>query len=274
MSDRASGGPIARRRLATLLPLAALALACAGAPRPLPAPEAGERPWLLPASAYGTQRLFRCSYRGPGGDGGFRATLRLASPDRFDLPLVDPLGRQLASLRVDGESALLVDHRRGTHCGRLDAVSLPGIGPLPLRPREMPAVLMGALPAAPADPAAEPGESLELDDASGRHWRARIEEGLVAEWSVRQDRGMPWTWRRRAGRGATLSAPGGPQMQGEEVQGEEVQGQQVQRQQVQRQEVQWQEVVVEPLRSALPPVAPPAGSEESCVLDDAGRAEP
>ena len=259
MSDPASVGSAARRRLASLLPLAALALACAGAPRALPAPEAGERPWLLPADAYGTQRLFRCSYRGPGGDGGFRATLRLASPDRFDLLLVDPLGRQLASLRVDGETALLVDHRRGTHCGRLDGVTLPGIGPLPLRPREMPAVLMGALPAAPADPAAEAGDSLELEDATGRLWQARIEEGLVAEWSVRQDRGRPWTWRRRAGRGATLSAPGGLEGQWKEVQW---------------QEVQWQEVVVEPLRSALPPVVPPVGSDESCVLDDAGRAEP
>lgn len=249
MSDRASGGPAARRRLASLLPLAALVVACAGAPRPLPAPEAGERPWLLPASAYGTQRLFRCSYRGPGGDGGFRATLRLASPDRFDLLLVDPLGRQLASLRVDGERALLIDHRRGTHCGRLDAVTLPGIGPLPLRPREMPAVLMGALPAAPADPAAEAAKALELEDATGRSWQVRIEGGLVAEWSVREAGGRPWSWRRRDGRAATLSAPGGP-------------------------EVQWQEVVVEPLRSALPPVAPPAGSEESCLLDDAARGEP
>jgi len=253
VSDRACGGPAARRRLASLIPLAALALACAGAPRTLPPTEAGERPWLLPASAYGTQRLFRCSYRGPGGDGGFRATLRLASPDRFDLLLVDPLGRQLASLRVDGERALLIDHRRGTHCGRLDAVTLPGIGPLPLGPREMPAVLMGALPATPADPAAEAEGALELEDATGRHWQARIEEGLVAEWSVRQDRGRPWSWRRRAGRAATLSAPGGPRGQS--------------------QEVEWQEVVVEPLRSALPPVAPPAGSEESCVLDDAGRPE-
>lgn len=261
MSQRGAGGPAARRRVVTLVSLAAVALACAGSPRPLPAPEAGERPWLLPATAYGTQRLFRCSYRGPGGDGGFRATLRLAAPDRFDLLLVDPFGRQLASLRVGGETALLVDHRRGTHCGRLEAVSLPGIGPLPLRPQEMPAVLMGALPAAPADPVAGAGDALEIQDATGRHWQARIEDGLVAEWSVRRDDGRPWTWRRRGGRAATLSAASvadGPGPQSQEIQW---------------QEVQWQEVVVEPLRSPLPPVAPPVGSEEVCVLDDPARAE-
>ena len=246
MSARAAGGWGSGRRLVLLLPAAALAAACAGAPRPLPPLEAGERPWLLPASAFGTQRLFRGSYRGAGGDGAFRATLRLAAADRFDLLLSDPLGRQLASLRVEGGAALLVDHRRRTHCARPEAATLPGVGVLPLRPGELAAVLLGALPAVPDDPAGEIGELLELVDEDGRRWRARIEDGMAVEWSVSEGGGEPWSWRRRGGREATLSTPGGA-------------------------EVKWQEVVVEPLRSPLPPAAPPPGSVERCDL--AGEAE-
>jgi hypothetical protein len=233
---------------ALLLALAAVVAGCAGAPRPLPPAEIGERPWLLPASAYGTQRLFRGAYRGPGGDGGFRATLRLAAPDRFDLLLVDPLGRQLAALRVEGSDALLVDRRRGTHCARPGAAELPGVGPLPLRPAELPAVLLGVLPVAPSGevPGTE-GEPLAFAGADGRQWWARIEGGVASEWTVRQGLGAVWSWRRRGGRAARLAAPGGP-------------------------ELEWEEVVVEPLRSALPPLAPPPGSEERCAPLDEGAA--
>ena len=246
MSAPGAGMDAVRRRLVRVAALAAVAAACSGAPQQLPPPEAGERPWLLPASAYGTQRLFRCSYQGPGGDGGFRATLRLAAPDRFDLLLVDPLGRQLASLRVAGESALLVDHRRGTHCARLESAVLPGVGELPLLPQELPAVLLGALPVAPAeadDAAGSVGTPIELTDATGRDWRATIDDGLVVEWEVRQAGGPPWSWRRRGGRAATLSMAGGPR-------------------------IEWQEVVIEALRSPLPPVAPLPGSQESCRITE------
>lgn len=241
MSARRRGRAAAGTRPALVLALAALAAGCAGAPRSLPPAEIGERPWLLPASAYGTQRLFRGSYRGPGGDGSFRATLRLAAPSRFDLLLVDPLGRQLAALRVDGDGALVVDRRRGTHCARPEAAELPGAGPLPLRPAELPAVLLGALPVAPEGEIEGAADGpLEVAGADGRSWWARIEAGRPVEWSVRQDAGATWSWRRRGGRGARLEAPGGPALE-------------------------WEEVVVEPLRSELPPLVPPPGSEERCA---------
>jgi hypothetical protein len=216
---------------------------CAAAPRPSPPLEAGERPWLLPASAWGTQRLFRCSYRGPGGDGGFKATLRLATPERFELLLVDTFGRQLATLQVDGQGALLVDPRRGTHCSDPASLRLPGVGALPLLPGELPAVLLGALPAAPPSGlpvAAAFGRDLEFTDVRGRRWWARLEAGRVEQWRVVEGGSPAWSWVRGRGVAATLTGAAGA-------------------------ELRWQQVVAEPLRTAPAAASPPAGSVESCA---------
>jgi hypothetical protein len=226
-----------------LAALSALGAGCAAAPRPSPPLEAGEQPWLLPPSAWGTQRLFRCSYRGPDGEGGFKATLRLATPARFEVLIVDTFGRQLAVLHVDGEGALLVDLRRRTHCSNLESLRLPGIGALPLLPSELPAVLLGALPAAP--PSALPGaaafdQDLEFTDARGRRWWARLEGDRVEQWRVREEGEPSWSWARGRGVSATLSGAAGA-------------------------ELRWQQVVAEPLRTAPAAASPPAGSVESCA---------
>src|SRR5690349_23154179 len=84
--------------------LAFLLTGCAGGPAPRPLPAPSTSPWQIPQAAYGSQRLYRVSYSGPEGEGSFKVTLRLASPARYQIQAVDPVGRSLWSLDVANDA--------------------------------------------------------------------------------------------------------------------------------------------------------------------------
>jgi hypothetical protein len=220
-----------------------LLAACApGAARPhtgavAASPAFAGAPWEIPPSALGTQRLYRAAYAGPEGDGSFRATLRLLTAERFDLRVVDRLGRALWTLRVEGADGWWLDHRRDVACRDLALLELPGLGDGPVDARGLPPLLLGRLPAAgEAAPAAVAGE-LELRDAQGRRWSVALAEGQPDRWALWDAEGPVWWWSRD-GRGGVLSGREGRQLR-------------------------WQEAVVEPL-GGLPAAAPPPGVREDC----------
>jgi hypothetical protein len=156
----------------------------------------GPPPWEVPASAYGSQTLYRVGVAGAEGEGSLRLTLRLAAPDRYQVQAVDPLGRALWGLDVEGDHGLWLDHRARVYCrlaGALDLAFLP-LGPLSLS--ALPPLLLGRLPVAPADaasvtrrPSAAGSGLAEVayDDAAGRHWSAVVREGQPLSWGLWQD---------------------------------------------------------------------------------------
>jgi len=202
-----------------MLPLAALAVimaimaSCATVPKapspasaaaaPPPAPPASS-PWQVPAAAYGSQILYRVGVAGAEGEGSLKLTLRLASPERYQAQAVDPLGRAVWGLDVEGDRGLWLDHRGRRYCrlsGALDLAFLP-LGPLSLS--ALPPLLLGRLPVPPADPAAvvrrgatpaggtgdtvsgSTGDTVAYRDAAGRGWSAVLRGGQVVSWGLWQ----------------------------------------------------------------------------------------
>lgn len=219
----------------------ALAIACGpGLRSPRAAGDAAgsSAVWELPATAFGTQRLYRASYGGPEGDGSFRATLRLAAADRFELAVADRLGRPVYTLRVDGADGWWVDHRREAICRDLALLALPGLDNGPVEARALPPLLLGIVPAVGAAQVAERADGLELRDGSGRRWDVTLEGRTAASWTLWDAEGPLWWWRRD-GRGGMLSGREGRQLR-------------------------WQEAVVEPLAS-LASGTPPQGLREDCA---------
>jgi hypothetical protein len=151
--------------------------------------------WQVPADAYGSQILYRVTVSGAEGEGSLKLTLRLASPDRYQVQAVDPLGRALWGLDVEGDRGLWLDHRARRYCrltGSLDLAFLP-LGPLSLA--ALPPLLLGRLPVAPADAAgvtrqpatgrgAEGLMELGYADAAGRRWSALAREGRPVSWGL------------------------------------------------------------------------------------------
>ena len=156
------------------------------------------RPWQIPRPAWGSQRLYRATYSGPEGEGALRVTLRLAAPGRYQIQAVDPVGRALWSLDVADGEGLTIDHRRRSYCtftGRFAASATP-LGPFPLL--SLPALLLGRVPAEPAQPDQVPtAGDLSFRDAAGRQWAAQIDAaGAVVSWTL--SRGdVPSVWWRR-----------------------------------------------------------------------------
>ena len=174
----------------------------AGAPREAAAttPTAAISPWQVPAAAYGSQILYRVGVAGAEGEGSLKLTLRLASPERYQAQAVDPLGRAVWGLDVEGDRGLWLDHRGRRYCrlsGALDLAFLP-LGPLSLS--ALPPLLLGRLPVPPADPAgvsrgAAPagagagsgaGDTVAYRDAAGRGWSAVLRGGQVVSWGLWQ----------------------------------------------------------------------------------------
>jgi hypothetical protein len=189
-----------------LLLSAFLAAGCLGgrpAPRSLATPSLA--PWQIPQGAYGSQRLYRVSYSGPEGEGSFRVTLRLASPARYQIQAVDPVGRALWSLDVTNDEGLWLNHRSRDYCsfeGRFDVSGVP-LGPFPLL--ALPALLIGRVPAEPASPPPQRAGSVTFNDASGRRWAAVAgEDGQVRSWSMSEE-GPPTVWWMRRDDWAILS---------------------------------------------------------------------
>ncbi len=179
-----------------------LTLSCAGStPAPKPLPAASLTPWQIPQGAYGSQRLYRVIYSGPEGEGSFRVTLRLATPARYQLQAVDPVGRSLWSLDVSNDSGLWLNHRAKTYClfeGRFDVAGVP-LGPFPLL--SLPSLLLGRVPANPAEgsPTAEPrGREFDFRDSTNRRWYGNLgEEGAVLNWTLAEDSTPKVWWIRR-----------------------------------------------------------------------------
>ena len=211
--------PAPIRRLAAVLPLVAAAVGCGTVPRaPVLPPQAGApreaapapataaiSPWQVPAAAYGSQILYRVGVAGAEGEGSLKLTLRLASPERYQAQAVDPLGRAVWGLDVEGDRGLWLDHRGHRYCrlsGALDLAFLP-LGPLSLS--ALPPLLLGRLPVPPADPAtvsrgtvppaggsggsggSAGGDTVAYRDAAGRGWSAALRGGQVVSWGLWQD---------------------------------------------------------------------------------------
>lgn len=181
--------------------------ATARAPRAVSGASAGLPPWQLPTEAFGSQRLYRVGYDGPEGEGTFRVTLRLASPVRYQIQAVDPVGRSLWGLDVTAERGLWLDHRNKVSCvfeGNFDVSGVP-LGPFPLL--SLPALLLGRVPAEPSEEA-EPernGGEVEFRDDLGRRWAADVEEdGAVLSWTLWEEQ-QPSVWFRRRDSWAYLS---------------------------------------------------------------------
>ncbi len=201
-------------------------------------------PWGLAGDDLGTQRLFRLRYDGPEGEGSFRLTLRLVAADRYRASAVDAVGRLVWSLSVEGEEGLWLDHRQERFCrfrGRFapEALALSPFG-LP----SLPALLLGRIPVAPADPLgpAEMGKQERLDylDTEGRRWTAQLlPSGDLASWTLWQE-GEPVAWWSRQGEEALLS------------------------ERRRAAQLRWREVLREAISGELPPLAVPGTFREGC----------
>lgn len=194
--------------------------------------------WQIPPDALGTQRLYRVSYSGPEGEGSFRVTLRLVSPERYEIQAVDPLGRALWSLDVLEGQGLWLDHRGRAYCsfaGRFEMRGFP-LGPFPLL--ALPSLLLGRVPAEPAGPVQEKdGETVFLD-AAGRRWAASAEGGLVGSWNLAEKDAPTLWWRLYEGSAILSDRERGIQ-------------------------VRWREVLRESLQGELKPLTPPGGYRQT-----------
>jgi hypothetical protein len=230
-----------------VLLLLALLLAACATPSRLQAPGATEGfpPWQIPAEAFGSQRLFRVSYSGPEGEGSFRVTLRLASPVRYQIQAVDPVGRSLWGLDVTAERGVWLDHRNKATCafeGSFDVSGIP-LGPFPLL--SLPSLLLGRVPAEPAagEEPMRKARQVEFRDDAGRRWAAELSNGGIVEgWTLWQGE-EPAVWFQRRDGWAYLS--------------DRSRGVQV----------RWREVLKEDLGREPAPLAPPAGYREASCRD-------
>lgn len=188
-------------RTGASLALLLLLTGCTGSPAPRPVPAPSTPAWQIPQAAYGSQRLYRVSYSGPEGEGSFKVTLRLASPARYQIQAVDPVGRSLWSLDVANDAGLSLNHRNRTYCvfeGRFDLDAAP-LGPFPLL--ALPSLLIGRVPAEPAaaPEEAKPGE-LSFKDAADRRWAAIVgSDGVVESWTMAEGSTPRVWWMRREG---------------------------------------------------------------------------
>jgi len=208
-------------------------------------------PWEIPAPELNTQRLFRASYSGPEGDGSFRMTLRLVSPERYEVEAADPVGRSLWSLDVAAGHGLFLNHRARTACtfeGSFDLAGVP-LGPFPLL--TLPALLLGRVPAAPAAPSAPAmspkahGRDLTFHDSADRTWSVTAgDDGVVTRWTL-TDSGAPTVWWFRQDSWSILS--------------DRSRGVQI----------RWREVLSEKLQKEPDALTVPAGYHQGACRDEA-----
>ena len=161
--------------------------------------------WEIPAAALHTQRLYRVQYSGPEGEGSFKVTLRLTSPERYQLQAVDPVGRSLWSLDVTQSQGLFLNHRSRTSCVFEGSFDLSGValGPFPLL--TLPSLLLGRVPSRPAEPPQQRGSQISFPDGAGRVWTAVLrQDGAVSSWTLAEG-GAPSIWWVRSDDWAILS---------------------------------------------------------------------
>jgi hypothetical protein len=216
-------------------------------------------PWEVPPDALGTQTLYRVTVTGAEGEGSLKLTLRLAAAGRYQVQAVDPLGRGLWSLDVEGDRGLWLDHRARLVCrldGALDLDFLP-LGPLSLA--ALPPLLLNRLPLPPAVPeavtrravagagaagAASGGgaEEVAYGDAAGRRWTGVLRGGRLQSWALAQnDGGEPiLSWVSSGGWSVLSDRRRGVQ-------------------------VRWRQAVREPLRQLAPLAVPPDYGAGRCA---------
>jgi len=156
-------------------------------------------PWEIPAAALHTQRLYRVHYAGPEGEGSFKVTLRLASPERYQIQAVDPVGRSLWSLDVAHNRGLFLNHRNRSSCVFEGSFDLSGValGPFPLL--TLPSLLLGRVPSLPAEPPQPHEGQVSFHDGAGRVWTATVGSGgVVRSWTLAEG-GAPSIWWVRSG---------------------------------------------------------------------------
>ncbi|MCH9647940.1 MAG: hypothetical protein K0U98_06850 [Deltaproteobacteria bacterium] len=205
-------------------------------------------PWEIPAEAFKSQRLYRFHASGKGGRGRFRLTLRLASPDRFQLSATDPLGRSLWSLHFRDRKAILIEHREKRSCHFDETIDLSELylGSFPLR--FLPAVLLGRVPGLPQsalEPLGEPDGPLSFVDSVGQRWSVALNQGTVVGWTLEDPAGeIVAILQRESGGWSVLEEP---------------------RRQL---KLRWREVVREPLEDELEaPEVPPSYREGGCLAE-------
>lgn len=137
--------------------------------------------------------------------------LRLEAPERYRLTVADRLGRSLYTLDATTGGGLLVDHRERLVCPLEPDVRLKELPLDPLPLASLPAVLLGRVPAAPAESdgtvthvghAAE--RKLSFRDARKRRWTVELVRGWPVAWTLWSG-GEPRLWWRRMGEEAVLS---------------------------------------------------------------------
>lgn len=168
-------------------------------------PGHGVAAWEIPAEGLHTQRLYRVHYSGPEGEGSFKVTLRLTSPERYQLQAVDPVGRSLWSLDVTHSRGLFLNHRDRRSCVFEGSFDLSGValGPFPLL--TLPSLLVGRVPSSPSEPPQQRGSQTSFHDAAGRVWTAMLGgDGMVQSWTLAEG-GAPSIWWVRSEGWAILS---------------------------------------------------------------------
>ena len=218
--------------------LALLLTACATAPRPRPVTAPNVAPWEIPAAALHTQRLYRVHYAGPEGEGSFKVTLRLTSPERYQIQAVDPVGRSLWSLDVAHSRGLFLNHRSRSSCLFEGSFDLSGValGPFPLL--TLPSLLLGRVPSLPAEPPQPRNGPVSFPDGAGRVWTATLGGGEVESWTLAEG-GAPSIWWVRSDDGWAILSDRARNVQ-----------------------MRWREVLQERAEAELAALQPPSGYRE------------
>ncbi len=224
---------VSRALAAILLPLL---YACASAPAAPKVVEPEGLPWEVPASAIGTQQLFRLSYSGPRGEGSFRLALKLESAARYQASAVDPLGRALWSLDVTADRGLFLDHRARAACQLDGALSLAGAPLDRIDLADLPKLLLGRVPVHPREgseqPVASANGEIDIPGSTGEVWKVGLDRGKPVRWILFRAGQRAAGWTVEKGESVLSDRKGG--------------------------RLRWRSSVAEPLGAPLAPLKAPA----------------
>ncbi len=164
--------------------------------------------WNLAESDLRLQRLYRAQVRQGDRETTVRLVLRLVDTDRFELAASDALGRPLWSLAIAGGWARFVEGgaRSGCRLAASASLRLPRIDwELPVL--DLPAVLVGRLPATPAASGAN-ADAVDFRDQRGWRWTASRDALGPLRWTLWRG-GVPAVRWERTDRGGRLDSRDG-----------------------------------------------------------------